>query len=48
LAVLRHGLPCQVAYHTTFFVKWPDHLGGGAITLPLYGTMRLVPLVGVP
>jgi hypothetical protein len=44
LEVLRQGRPAHVAYDTTFFISWPEHLGGGSVELCLRGTMLLVPL----
>lgn len=41
--MLRQGRPAHVAYDTTFFISWPEHLGGGSVELRLRGTMLLVP-----
>jgi hypothetical protein len=46
LAVLRDGRTTRVAYETTFLVQWPEHLGGGDITIDFSGAMALVPLMG--
>jgi len=35
----------QVAYDTKFFIQWPEHLGGGSITIDLEGTMIMSPLL---
>jgi hypothetical protein len=33
-------------YDTRFFIRWPDHLGGGSAYLDLHGSMVLVPAIG--
>ncbi len=33
-------------YHTTFLIKWPEHLGGEATQLSFAGSMTLLPLMG--
>jgi hypothetical protein len=45
LLALKEGKPVQVGYDTRFLIMWPDHLGGGEITLELAGTMMLNPLL---
>jgi hypothetical protein len=45
LKALTEGSPVQVQYETTFFVNWPEHLGGGSVEVDLYGTMILDPLL---
>jgi hypothetical protein len=35
----------QSLYETTFFIGWPEHLGGGSVNLDLRGTMVLIPLL---
>jgi hypothetical protein len=45
LQALKEGRPVQVGYETTFLIMWPEHLGGGEVTLPMEGTMQLVPLL---
>ncbi|GAA0940849.1 hypothetical protein [Virgisporangium aurantiacum] len=47
LVVLKDGRPTRVAYETTFLVQFPEHLGGGDITIDFVGAMVLVPLMGV-
>lgn len=44
--MLGQGRPAHVTYDTTFFIFWPEHLGGGSVELRLRGTMLLVPLFG--
>lgn len=44
---LRDGRPVHVQYDTTFLINWPDHLGGGSVSLDLRGVMLLVPLLGM-
>jgi hypothetical protein len=34
-----------MGYSSTFFINWPEHLGGGSADLVLDGTMLLVPLL---
>lgn len=34
-----------MVYNTTFFVDWPQHLGGGTAELEFVGAMVLVPLI---
>jgi hypothetical protein len=43
LAVLSSGRPAHVAYDTTFLISWPQHLGGGTLTIDFEGAMVLVP-----
>jgi len=43
---LRDGRPTRVAYETTFLIQWPEHLGGGTITVDFAGAMALVPVMG--
>jgi hypothetical protein len=45
LLALKEGRPVQVGYNTTFLIMWPEHLGGGEVTLELEGTMMLNPLM---
>jgi hypothetical protein len=45
LSALRDGLPVQVGYNTTFLILWPEHLGGGQVSLEMEGTMLLTPLM---
>jgi len=33
-------------FDTTFLINWPEHLGGGAITVDVTGAMVLAPLLG--
>jgi hypothetical protein len=35
-----------VRYDTRFFIRWPEHLGGGSTYLDLYGSMVLVAALG--
>lgn len=35
-----------MAYDTTFLLQWPEHLGGGVVTIDFTGAMRIVPLMG--
>ena len=44
---LAAGRPVQVGYNTTFLIMWPEHLGGGEVTLEMEGTMMLTPLLDV-
>jgi len=43
ITVLADNRPVQVAYSTTFFINWPEHLGGSNVLVPFDGTMTLVP-----
>jgi len=45
LTVLADNRPVQVAYSTTFFINWPEHLGGNNVQIPFDGTMTLVPFM---
>lgn len=45
--VLKDGRSAHVLFDTTFFINWPEHLGGGTVNLHLNGTMLLVPLLRV-
>jgi hypothetical protein len=47
LEALRDGRPVQVGYATRFLIMWPEHLGGGEVTLEVEGTMVLKPLLGM-
>lgn len=40
---LKAGKSVHVQFDTTFLINWPSHLGGGAVSLDLEGTMVLVP-----
>jgi hypothetical protein len=44
---LRDGRPVQVLYDTRFFIRWPEHLGGGSAFLDLRGSMVLLPSLGI-
>jgi hypothetical protein len=33
-------------YDTRFFIRWPEHLGGGSTYLDLHGSMVLVAALG--
>jgi hypothetical protein len=43
---LRDGRSVNVAYETTFLINWPQHLGGGSVTIPFEGAMVLIPALG--
>jgi hypothetical protein len=47
LAVLKDGRPANVAYETTFLIGWPDHLGGGTLSIEFEGAMVLVPHLSI-
>jgi len=42
---LKEGRPVQVGYETRFLIRWPEHLGGGSVTIDLEGTLLLNPLL---
>jgi hypothetical protein len=42
---LKDGRAVQVQYDTAFLVNWPEHLGGGSVTIDFYGTMILQPFL---
>ena len=40
---LREGKSLHVCYDTTFLINWPEHLGGGSVSIDFEGSMLLVP-----
>jgi hypothetical protein len=36
----------HVRFDTTFLINWPEHLGGGSITIDVTGAMLLAPQLG--
>lgn len=34
-------------YETRFLINWPEHLGGGSVTIGFEGSMTLLPVMGV-
>jgi len=46
LAALKDGRSVRVAYETTFLIQWPEHLGGGDLTIDFAGAMAIVPVLG--
>jgi hypothetical protein len=47
LGALRRGVPLHMLYETTFFVEWPEHLGGGRVAIDFAGAMLLLPVLAV-
>jgi hypothetical protein len=47
LDALQQGRSVPVAYETRFLLQWPEHLGGGTVTIDLEGTMMLEPLLAI-
>lgn len=46
LTGLKEGRTLSSVYETTFLIKWPEALGGDTITVPFFGAMTMVPMMG--